>query len=206
MAEGLENSPGDEFVSCADPHHHMEKHISLICADYDMIYYLFLYLQWNTRAKREKLTELMFEHYNIPAFFLCKSAVLSAYPLLRHFIQRRVLYDNGYTAVICWTVLHFLYSEFVSFANGRSTGLVLDSGATHTTAIPVHDGYVLQQGDKWSQISLYSITVYLQILLGLHINQGGDTTLYVPVLQLLLIQVFLLCHLLVGARLSAIRN
>ncbi|XP_018588756.1 actin-like protein 6B isoform X4 [Scleropages formosus] len=66
--------------------------------------------QWNTRAKREKLTELMFEHYNIPAFFLCKTAVLTA------------------------------------FANGRATGLVLDSGATHTTAIPVHDGYVLQQG------------------------------------------------------------
>ncbi|NXY12475.1 ACL6B protein, partial [Pteruthius melanotis] len=64
----------------------------------------------NTRAKREKLTELMFEHYNIPAFFLCKTAVLTA------------------------------------FANGRSTGLVLDSGATHTTAIPVHDGYILQQG------------------------------------------------------------
>uniref|UniRef100_UPI00398F682A actin-like protein 6A isoform X1 n=1 Tax=Pristiophorus japonicus TaxID=55135 RepID=UPI00398F682A len=64
---------------------------------------------WNTRAKRERLTELMFEHYNIPAFFLCKTAVLTA------------------------------------FANGRSTGLVLDSGATHTTAIPVHDGYVLQQ-------------------------------------------------------------
>lgn len=36
--------------------------------------------------------------------------------------------------------------ECLSFANGRSTGLVLDSGATHTTAIPVHDGYVLQQG------------------------------------------------------------
>ncbi|XP_042332753.1 actin-like protein 6B isoform X2 [Sceloporus undulatus] len=65
---------------------------------------------WNTRAKREKLTELMFEHYGIPAFFLCKTAVLTA------------------------------------FANGRSTGLVLDSGATHTTAIPVHDGYILQQG------------------------------------------------------------
>uniref|UniRef100_A0AAR2KH03 ACL6B protein n=1 Tax=Pygocentrus nattereri TaxID=42514 RepID=A0AAR2KH03_PYGNA len=60
--------------------------------------------------KNEKLTELMFEHYNIPAFFLCKTAVLTA------------------------------------FANGRATGLVLDSGATHTTAIPVHDGYVLQQG------------------------------------------------------------
>ena len=51
----------------------------------------------------------MFEKYNVPAFFLCKNAVLSA------------------------------------FANGRSTGLVIDSGTTHTSAIPVHDGYVLQQ-------------------------------------------------------------
>ena len=32
-----------------------------------------------------------------------------------------------------------------AFANGRSTGLVLDSGATQTSAVPVHDGYVLQQ-------------------------------------------------------------
>ncbi len=52
----------------------------------------------------------MFEKYNVPAFFLCKSAVLSA------------------------------------FANGRSTGLVLDSGATHTVAVPVYDGYVVGQG------------------------------------------------------------
>ena len=69
----------------------------------------FFFSQWNVRAKREKLTELMFEKYNIPAFFLCKSAVLTA------------------------------------FANGRSTGLVIDSGATQTSAVPVHDGYVLQQ-------------------------------------------------------------
>lgn len=65
---------------------------------------------WNVRNKREKLTELIFEKYNAPAFFLCKSPVLS------------------------------------TFANGRSTGVVLDSGATHTTAVPVHDGYVLKQG------------------------------------------------------------
>ncbi|XP_035697168.1 actin-like protein 6B [Branchiostoma floridae] len=64
---------------------------------------------WNVRGKRERLTELMFEHYNIPAFFLSKTAVLSA------------------------------------FANGRSTGIVVDSGATSTTVVPVHDGYVLQQ-------------------------------------------------------------
>lgn len=64
---------------------------------------------WNVKGKREKLAEIMFEKYNVPAFFLCKNAVLTA------------------------------------FANGRSTGLVLDSGATHTSAVPVYDGYVIQQ-------------------------------------------------------------
>lgn len=64
---------------------------------------------WNIRAKREKITELMFEKYKVPAFFLVKNATLAA------------------------------------FANGRSTGLVLDSGASHSSAIPVHEGYVLQQ-------------------------------------------------------------
>lgn len=61
----------------------------------------------NLRSKREKLMELMFEKYEVPAFFLVKNAVLSA------------------------------------FANGRVTALVVDSGATHTSAVPVHDGYVL---------------------------------------------------------------
>lgn len=39
-----------------------------------------------------------------------------------------------------------LLNQWISFANGRSTGLVLDSGASHTTAVPVYDGYVIQQG------------------------------------------------------------
>ena len=50
----------------------------------------------------------MFEKYNIPAFFLVKSAVLAA------------------------------------FANGRPTALVYDSGASQTSAVPVFDGYVIQ--------------------------------------------------------------
>ncbi len=39
---------------------------------------ILLLLQWNTKQRREKLTELMFETYHVPAFFLCKTAVLSA--------------------------------------------------------------------------------------------------------------------------------
>jgi len=70
---------------------------------------LFSEASWNVRNNREKLTELMFEKYNVPAFFLVKNAVLAA------------------------------------FASGRATALVVDSGATHTSAIPVHEGYVLSQ-------------------------------------------------------------
>lgn len=64
---------------------------------------------WITKGKRETLAEIMFEKYNVPAFFLCKNPVLSA------------------------------------FANGRSTALIVDSGATQTSAVPVYDGYVISQ-------------------------------------------------------------
>lgn len=77
---------------------------------------------WNTRSKRERLTELMFEKYEIPAFFLCKDAVLSA------------------------------------FAHGRSTGLVIHSGSNLTSAIPVHDGYVLQQAIVKSPLAGHFVT------------------------------------------------
>ena len=40
---------------------------------------LFSEAAWNTKAKREKLTEIMFEKYNTPAFFLSKNAVLAAF-------------------------------------------------------------------------------------------------------------------------------
>ena len=62
----------------------------------------------HNKEHRLKLTSHLFEKYQIPAVFICKSAVLSA------------------------------------FSCGRSTSLVLESGANSTYAIPVHDGYALQ--------------------------------------------------------------
>lgn len=56
-------------------------------------------------------------------------------------------------------VIPFPLLDSLSFANGRSTGLVLDSGATHTTAIPVHDGYVLQQGDQLPDAIHHELTL-----------------------------------------------
>lgn len=79
------------------------------CLQTDSQYHPVLFTEspLNIRAKREKLVELMFEKYNVPATFLGKNAILAA------------------------------------FSCGRSTGIVVDSGATHTSAVPVHDGYVI---------------------------------------------------------------
>lgn len=46
---------------------------------------------------------------------------------------------------------------------------MLDSGATHTTAIPVHDGYVLQQGRALSGVwgALGCLVLRLLLLLGI---------------------------------------
>ena len=48
------------------------------------------------------------------------------------------------------------------FANGRSTALILDSGATQTSAVPVYDGYVLQQGIVRSPLAGEFVTMEIK--------------------------------------------
>jgi len=47
---------------------------------------------WNTEEKREKLTEILFEKYKVPAMYLCKSAVLSAFAAGR---STALVFDGG---------------------------------------------------------------------------------------------------------------
>ncbi|KAG0453218.1 hypothetical protein HPP92_025882 [Vanilla planifolia] len=70
----------------------------------------------SNNQQREKLAELLFENYKVPALFVAKNAVLT------------------------------------SFASGRATSLVVDSGGGSTTVAPVHDGYVLHKGVVTSPI------------------------------------------------------
>lgn len=61
-----------------------------------------------------------------------------------------------------------------AFANGRSTGIVVDSGSTHTSAVPVYDGYVLSQGKIYPalcKMSLLNIYAFLGIVKS---PLGGD--------------------------------
>lgn len=58
----------------------------------------------------------MFEKYQVPAFFIAKTAVLTA------------------------------------FSQGRSQGLIVDSGATYTSATPVYEGYALVKNHVKSEV------------------------------------------------------
>eukprot|EP00177_Eucheuma_denticulatum_P004740 GFKZ01008615.1.p1 GENE.GFKZ01008615.1~~GFKZ01008615.1.p1 ORF type:complete len:412 (-),score=61.44 GFKZ01008615.1:1305-2540(-) len=62
----------------------------------------------NGRKARERISEIVFEKFDVPAVYLARSAVLSAY------------------------------------ANGRSTGIVLDVGHSGTSAVPVEDGTIVK--------------------------------------------------------------
>ncbi|XP_042964817.1 actin-related protein 4-like isoform X1 [Carya illinoinensis] len=81
----------------------------------------------NTQQQRERTAELMFEKYKVPALFLAKNAVCPLW-----------ICDLPST---CSTLIMVL----TSFASGRATSLVVDSGGGSTTVAPVHDGYVLQK-------------------------------------------------------------
>ncbi|EPB66056.1 Actin [Ancylostoma ceylanicum] len=56
-------------------------------------------------------------------------------------------------------------SEYAKFANGRTSGLVVDSGATHTSAVPVYDGYAVTHAVVRSPIGGDVISEQLQYML-----------------------------------------
>uniref|UniRef100_M1DF77 Actin n=1 Tax=Solanum tuberosum TaxID=4113 RepID=M1DF77_SOLTU len=62
---------------------------------------------FNTKINRERMTEIMFEKFNVPAMHVATQAVLSL------------------------------------FANGRTIGIVLDSGECVTHIVPIYEGHVL---------------------------------------------------------------
>ncbi|KAJ6607907.1 actin-domain-containing protein [Mycena sp. CBHHK59/15] len=81
----------------------------------------------NPKANREKMTQIMFETFNAPAFYVAIQAVLSTY------------------------------------ASGRTTGLVLDSGDGVSNTVPVYEGFALPH-------AVLQLDVAGQAITGLLIN------------------------------------
>ena len=71
----------------------------------------------NTRDRREKLCQIMFEYYKTPAVFMASTAVLSA------------------------------------FSVGKTTALILDSGGSITSCVPVFEGFALRRSVRRTRMA-----------------------------------------------------
>jgi len=83
---------------------------------------------WNTPASREKMAELMFEEFQVPAFYIANTGVLNAYAFFFPLLG----------------IALFISS---SFAAGKGTALVIDVGKSMASVTPVVDGFVLRKGE-----------------------------------------------------------
>jgi actin len=90
----------------------------------------------NPKANREKMTQIMFETFNVPAMYVAIQAVLS-------------LYASGRTTGNC--LKHHVTFTDVSFVLDLSweitiigfSGIVLDSGDGVSHTVPIYEGYAL---------------------------------------------------------------
>ena len=77
------------------------------------------------------MAEIMFEEFNVPAFYIANTGVLNAYlPIYHSFLLSP----------------HVL---LVRFAAGKGSALVIDVGQSMASVTPVIDGFVLRKGELW---------------------------------------------------------
>ena len=90
----------------------------------------------NPTKHKRKMLEIFFEKFQVPAVYVAVQGVLSLYP--------------------CF---------YPSFATGKSTGIVLDSGDGVTHVIPVYEGYSLAHSCERMDLAGRDVTTHLQSLL-----------------------------------------
>jgi actin-related protein len=50
---------------------------------------------WNTPANRERMAEIMFEEFSVPAFYIANTGVLNAYVLSIYFCHTHLTRSQG---------------------------------------------------------------------------------------------------------------
>ena len=100
---------------------------------------------WNTPANRERMAEILFEEFKVPAFYTANSGVLTALVVCsEHTVQ--LLTPNRFGA-------------------GKGTALVVDVGSHFVNVVPVVDGFVLRKGTATSKL-WHSVLTTVQVYRG----------------------------------------
>jgi actin-like protein 6B len=89
---------------------------------------------WNTPANRERMAEIMFEEFQVPAFYIANTGVLNA------FVPISLFFFPFVTSIVP-----------SSFAAGKGSALVVDIGYSTASVTPVVDGFVLRKGGHIKQ-------------------------------------------------------
>lgn len=118
----------------------------------------------NPKSNREKMTQIMFETFNSPAFYVSiqgSSFLSSSLPRLRsHVLVRSV------SSADLLPRLLFTPSAVLSlYASGRTTGIVLDSGDGVSHTVPIYEGFSLPHAIKRLDLAGRDLTEYLVKLL-----------------------------------------
>lgn len=81
MFEKMMDYSYEKVKHCSFFYLHLQYYVEFQIIQSESQYHPVLFSEspWNQRSKREKLTEIMFEKYKVPAFFLVKNAALAAF-------------------------------------------------------------------------------------------------------------------------------
>ncbi|KRY56328.1 Actin-like protein 6A [Trichinella britovi] len=90
---------------------------------------------------------VMYHLYALPGFGdSCEHNVFFTEPPWNKNEHRKRIAEMMFETFDVPSIYFYKNAALAAFANGRTTGLVVDCGATHTSVVPVREGYCLQKG------------------------------------------------------------
>ncbi|MGH0140535.1 UNVERIFIED_CONTAM: hypothetical protein FKN15_030743 [Acipenser sinensis] len=119
----------------------------------------------NPKANREKMTQIMFETFNVPAMYVAIQAVLSLYASGRTTGFSAVPYQIMFETFNVPAMYVAIQAVLSLYASGRTTGIVLDSGDGVTHNVPVYEGYALPHAIMRLDLAGRDLTDYLMKIL-----------------------------------------
>lgn len=121
--------------------HIFHKKLNILSEDHPV---LFTEPPLNSRNNREKVAEIFFEKFKVPAMYISMQSILTLYVFIKFLIPSDL---NQFTC---------------RYSTGRTTGVVLDCGDGVSSAVPIYQGFAMTNGIKRIDFAGREVTEYLR--------------------------------------------